>query len=246
MPLGDLLKGTPLAGLTSGAGGIINTLGSVVLIVAVAGILVLAIWFWRRRKSYNIPTPIFSRRSGVLKFFMDAASYSKDKRTNNWDFRFKSLKEIASPPPYRMLLTGTKGNNVAVYYQNSAGELYPCEVEVIEPMEGSEQEIEVILPDGKKGFVTTKVAQCKMKIIEPDIALWSTQMDQKLLDTYGNKTWWDKYGNQVLFFGTATLVLVMIFLVLKKVDVIKEASGAIQDALKVFKSTGTSATSTAP
>ena len=246
MPIGDILKGTPLAGITSGAGGIMNLIGTLLLIVLGVAIIIGAVWLWKRRRSYNIPTPIFSRRSGVFKFFMDKASYSKDKKTNNWDFRFKSLKEIAAPPPFKVLLTGTKGDNVALYYQNSAGELYPCELEIIEPKAEEEKEMKVILPGGKIGLVKSLVAKCKLKVIEPDIALWSTQMDQKILDTYGNRSWWDKYGNQVLFFGTATLVLVLIFLVLKKVDVIQEASDAIREALKTFKSTGTSATSSAP
>ena len=246
MGLMDMLKGSAIGGLFSSSGKLVSTLGYILVLAVLAAIVVGIIYLYSKRRSYNILAPIFSKRSGTLKFFTDKAAYTKDKKTNIWDFRFKSLKEITSPPPYKVLLTGTKGGNVAVYYQNSAGELYPCAVEIIEPMEDEEKKMKVLLPDGTTGIVRTKVATCKMKIIEPDIALWSTQMDEKLIETYGNKTWWDKYGNQVLFFGAATLTLVFIFLVMKKIDVVKEASDAFRAALEYAKTTGLQAPSTAP
>lgn len=242
----DLVKGTQLSKIFSGTSGFISVIGNILVLVLAAALIVGAVYLFSRRKRFNIPTEIFSRRSGTLKFFSDKASYTKDKKTNLWDFRFKLLKEVASPPPYKVLLTGTKGNNVAVYYQNSAGELYPCEVEVIEPTGEEEQEMEVILPDGKIGYVTTKVAKCKLKIVEPDIALWSSQMDEKLLRTYGHQTWWDKYGNQVLFFGTVLLTLVLIYLVLKKIDVVQEAARLFKESAEYLKQSGIQTPSTAP
>lgn len=242
----DLISGTKIQSLFSSSGKLISTLGTILVLAVLAAIVVGIVWVIKRRKNYNILTPVFSKRSGTLKFFTDIAAYTKDKKTNMWDFRFKGLKETVSPPPYKVLLTGTKGGNVAAYYQNSAGELYPCEVEIIEPMGEEEKEMKVLLPDGTTGIVKTKVATCKMKIIEPDIALWSTQMDEKLIETYGNKTWWDKYGNQVLFFGTCTLVLVLIYLVLKKIDVVQEAADAFRAALEYAKQTGLQAPSDAP
>jgi len=117
MALMDLVKGTRITGLFSGGGKLISILGNILVIAVLAAIIVGAIWLWTKRRSYNIPTPIFSKRSGGFKFFMDKASYSKDKKTNLWDFRFKDLKEITSPPPYKILMAGVGGKNVAVYYQ---------------------------------------------------------------------------------------------------------------------------------
>lgn len=241
----DNIKGS-LSGLFSGSGKLVNTLGTIMVFVVIAAMIIGVILLIARRKNYNILTPIFSKRSGTLKFFTDLAAYTKDKKTNIWDFRFKSLKETTSPPPYKVLLTGTKGGNVALYYQNSAGELYPCEVEIIEPRDDEEQRMKVILPDGKTGWIRTTVAKCKMKIIEPDIALWAATQDEKLMETFGNKTWWDKYGNQVLFFGAATLTLVLIYLVMKKIDVVKEAADMFKQAVDALKQSGVQAPSTAP
>lgn len=246
MPLMDMIKGSALSGLFSSSGSIMNILGTILVLVVLAAIVVGIVFVFMRRKNYNILTPIFSKRSGTLKFFTDKAAYSKDKKTDIWDFRFKALKEVTSPPPYKILLTGTKGGNVALYYQNSAGELYPCEIEIIEPTEDEEQRLKCILPDGSTGIVTTKVAKCKMKIIEPDIALWSTQQHKMNRETFGNKTWWDKYGNQVLFFGAATLTLVLIYLVLKKIDVIQEAARLFKEAVETLKASGVQVASNAP
>lgn len=242
----DMLKGTQLGNLFSGGGAVMGAIGNVLILAVVAALIVGVVYVVSKTRRFNIPTPVFSKRSGTLKFFVDKASYTKDKKTNLWDFRFKSLKEIKSPPPYKVLLTGLKGNNVAVYYQNSAGELYPCEVEVIEPKEEEEVDMEVLMPDGKIGIVKTKIAKCKLKIIEPDIALWSTQMDEKLIETYGNKTWWDKYGNQVLFFGAAALTLVLIYLVLKKIDVVAEAARLFRESIDYLKASGVKTISPAP
>ena len=241
-----MIKGSQLSKIFSSSSGFVSTIGNILIILVFAGFIVGAVYLFSKRKSYNIITPILSRRSGTLKFFTDKCSYTKDKKTNVWDFRFKGLKEITSPPPYKVMLTGLKGGNVVMYYQNSAGELYPCEVEVIEPKEFEEKELEVILPNGQVGYVKQKVAKCKLKIIEPDISLWSTQMDQKLIETYGNKTWWDKYGNQVLFFGAAILTIVLIYLVLKKIDVVAEAARMFKETVEYMKQSGISAPSNAP
>jgi hypothetical protein len=246
MGLMDLVKGTKLTGVFSSGSQIVSIIGNILVIGVVAAFIVGLVYIWKRKRSYNILSLIFSRRSGTLKFFTDKASYTKDKKTNLWDYRFKSLKETTSPPPYKVLLTGVKGGNIAVYYQNSAGELYPCEVNLIEPTGEEEVEMEVILPNGKIGKVKTKIAKCQLKIIEPDIALWSTQMDEKLLSTYGNQTWWDKYGNQVLFFGTATLIIVLIYLVLKKIDVVGEAARLFKESIEYLKASAVPIPSSAP
>lgn len=242
----DMIKGSQLGKIFASGGTVFSIIGNILIILVLAAIIVGIVYLVSKRRRYNILTPVFSRRSGTIKFFTDLASYSKDKKTNIWDFRFKGLKETTSPPPYKVLLTGTKGANIAIYYQNSAGELYPCEVEIVEPTGEEVREMEVLLPNGKVGIVKTKVAKCKLKIIEPDIALWSTQMDEKLLETYGNKTWWDKYGNQVLFFGAATLTIVLIYLVLKKIDVVKEAADQFKSAVEYLKASGVKAPSEAP
>lgn len=246
MAIMDMIKGSALSNIFSTGSSLVNILGTILLIAVVAALIVGVVWVWNRRRSYNILTPIFSRRSGTLKFFTDWASYTKDKRTKLWDFRFKGLKEITSPPPYKILMTGTKGGNIAVYYQNSAGELYPCQVSIIEPMGEEEIEMEVILPNGKIGKVRTKIAKCQLKIIEPDIALWSSQQAEKDRQTFGNQTWWDKYGNQVLFFGAATLTLVLIYLVLKKIDIIQEAARLFKESAEYLKASGIKTPSTAP
>lgn len=246
MALTDFVEGTPLAGLGGGLSGIIDIAGTLVVFVLIATIILLGAWLFAKRKKYNMPTPIFSKRSGTWKYINDKAMYSKDKATGLWDFRFKKLKEVVAPPPYKVLLPGEGGTNVAVYAQNSAGELYPCDIEVIFPKEYEEEEVEVLNEDGTTSIMKQKIAKCKLKIIEPDIALWSTQQDMKLMETYGNKNWWDKYGNYVMFFGTALLVIVLLFLVLKKIDVVQEAARLFKESAQILKTSGVQVPSSAP
>jgi len=246
MGIGDMIGGTALGKFSGGFGTLMDTLGNLLVMVLLGAIVVGGVWLFSKRKKYNMPTPIFSKRSGTWKYIQDLAMYSKDKSTNLWDFKFKKLKETVAPPAYKALLPGEGGKNVAVYAQNSAGELYPCMVDVEFPEEKVEEEVEVLNGDGTTSLQKQKVAKCKLKVIEPDIALWATQQSQRIRETFGNKTWFDKYGNYVMFFGTAMLVIVLIFLVLKKIDVVGEAARLFNEAATTLKASSVQLPSSAP
>lgn len=227
-------------------GNIVGTLANIFLLLVVAGSIVGIIWFINHRKSYNTLVPTIADRNGSTRFFLDWAAYSKDKRNNLWDFRLQKAKETLMPPPDQCLMVGEGGRNVAMHYQNSAGEIYPCEVEIVKPNQWDEIETEVKQPDGSFKLVTQKIAKAKVKVIEPDIALWGTVRAQKIRETYGHQTWWDKYGNQVMFFGAAVLTLALIFMVLKKIDIVQEAARLFAEASQTLKQSAVPIPTSAP
>jgi hypothetical protein len=148
--------------------------------------------------------------------------YSKDKKTNLWDFEFKELKEVVMPPADCIMGIGKNGGNVAYFFQNSGGEIYPCDLKIKE-CEEEEEEKEVTLPDYKTIKLKQNGIKLYVQVIEPDIALWNAQQEEKLFANYGNKTWWKENGNQVLFYGTIVFILGLLYMVFNKLNKFKEA-----------------------
>lgn len=240
-----ILSGTPLAGLGV-SNSFVNGIGMVLVFVVAAVFIVGIVWFVSRQKRFNTLAPIISDRQGATRFFLDWGVYSKDKKTNLWDFKLKDLKEKLMPPPDSCMLVGKGGRNVIMWYQSSAGEIYPCKLEIQKPIVMEEVATEVTGQDGKVSIVMQKVAKAYVKVIEPDIALWGALNDEKLMSVYGHTTWWDKYGNQVMFFGAAVLTLALIFMVLKKIDIVQEAARLFSEAAQTLKASSVQVASTAP
>jgi hypothetical protein len=227
-------------------GNFLGVIGNVIIIIAIAAAVVGIVWFVKNRKSYTTMVPIIADRSGSVRYFTDWACYSKDKKNSLWDFKLQKGKDTLMPPPDQTLLVGASGNNVAPFYQNSAGELYPCKLEISKPEHWEEIEVEQKMPDGKYQTIKTKVAKLQIKVIEPDIALWGTMRAEKNRQVYGNQNFWDKYGNHIMFFGTACLTLALIFMVLKRIDVVEEAARLFREAAEVLKASSVTTPSLAP
>ena len=202
-------------------GGLIRTGGQLLVLLVIAAIIGGIAWYFIRRKRYNTISPIFSERSGAMRFFVDKGFYSKDKTNNLWDFQFQKLNETVMPPADSIMGVGLKGENVAYFYQNSGGEIYPCELKIVHDEGGYR---EVTLPDGKTINIKQDEVKLQVHVIEPDIQLWNAQQEEKLFAKAGKLTWWGEYGYQVCFYGTVVLVLALLYLVASKLDSIKETA----------------------
>ena len=202
-------------------GGLIRTGGQLLVLLVIAAIIGGIAWYFIRRKRYNTISPIFSERSGAMRFFVDKGFYSKDKTNNLWDFQFQKLNETVMPPADSIMGVGLKGENVAYFYQNSGGEIYPCELKIIHDEGGYR---EVTLPDGRTINLKQEGVTLQIHVIEPDIQLWNAQQEEKLFAKAGKLTWWGEYGYQVCFYGTVVLVLALLYLVASKLDSIKETA----------------------
>lgn len=246
MGLAGMFSGTPLANIGGGSSKLVSGFATFLVIVCIAAIIVGIVYFINRRRSYNTLSPIISDRNGATRFFIDYGAYSKDKKTNLWSFKLLSQKEKLMSPPDKCLLVGSNGNNVIPWYQSSAGQLYPCMLEIVKPVTYEYQDVEVTNPDGSVGIQKQKIAKCFVKVIEDDIQLWSNLADEKLEQTFGHKTFWDQYGNQIMFFGAAVLTLALIFMVLKKIDVVQEAARLFNDAAQTLKASSATVPGTAP
>jgi len=240
-----ILSRTPLSGLGV-SNNFVNQIGTLLVIVVICVIVLGIVYYISRQKKYNTLAPIISDRQGATRFFLDWGLYAKDKKTNLWDFKLKDLKEKLMPPPDNCMLVGKGGRNVITWYQSSAGEIYPCKLEIQKPVVMEEVATEVTDPDGKVRIVMQRVAKAYVKVIEPDIALWSALNDEKLMATYGHETWWQKNGPMVMFFGAAVLTLALIFMVLKKIDVVSEAARLFNEAATTLKAGSVQVASAAP
>jgi hypothetical protein len=221
-------------------GGLIKTGGQLLVLIVIIAIIGGIIYYFIRRKQYNTTSPIFSERSGAMRFFIDKGFYSKDKTTNLWDFQFQKLNETVMPPADNIMGVGSKGQNVAYFYQNSGGEIYPCELRIVPKEEGNYRE--VTLPDGRTINIKQDGITLQIHVIEPDIQLWNAQQEEKLFAKAGKLTWWGEYGYQICFYGTVVLVLALLYLVSSKLDGIKETAQLMNQAMhpvaQVINSTG--------
>lgn len=210
----------PITSKFAGSGSsFINTVGKFIIFLIVAGLILGVIWLIINRKRFNTLSPVFGERSGALKVIFDMGFYSKDKKNNLWDFKFKTLKETVMPPSDNIMGVSTAGKNVAYFYQNSGGEIYPCELKIITTETEKE---EVTYPDK----ITVELKQdgvvMEINVIEPDIQLWNAQIQEDLFDKEGKQTWWDTYGNQILFYGTIVFILGILYLVFHRATAVEE------------------------
>jgi hypothetical protein len=133
------------------------------------------------------------------------------RKISDWKFYIKDFKSEAPLPPNCSILI-EKGKKVPFFYRALNGKVSYCDVEI------------------------DKTNTKGIKQIEPDIALWGNQARKKVVVTYSIKNFWDKYGDTIVFFGAATLSLVLVYLLLKKIDVIQEGARLFSESVSTLKS----------
>ena len=134
------------------------------------------------------------------------------RKISDWKFYVKDFKAEAPLPPNCAVLINSSGNKTPFFHRALNGKVSYCDIEIDKP------------------------SKSRVKQIEPDIAMLGNQARKKVVDTYMVGNFWDKYKKEIMFAIAATLSLVLIFLVLKKVDIIQEAARVFNEAATTVKS----------
>lgn len=64
-----------------------------------------------------------------------------------------------------------------------------------------------------------------------DMEFWRTQMHRDITNKYSHETFWQKYGNQLILVVGMTLVLIMLWMTLGKVEIISSSLSAASDKI---------------
>jgi len=221
-----------MAGLDSLLGGFegMGSLGSVfesvtgmilptlvaLLVVAVLGI---ATYIIIKKAKYNIRVIIFSKRKGRDKVLDDIGGYFKTKGINS--FKLKKMKIAIQPPKFDYLFPTSKGN-VLFLRQQGQDEFYPLMPSI----------------SIKQGL--------DLQVISGDTKLWGVTMMQRIREMYQKPSFFEKYGSYIIFGVTAMMVLVLIYVVLQKFDILEQVAQHLENTARILKETAIAFESGAP
>jgi len=182
--------------------GVGRTIVIVIICLVILGLLGgLAYWF-KTRKKYDIKVRIYSTRFGAPKTWDDFGAIFKDNKTGQANgFKLKSEKEVISPPSYKLIMMSTKGNVIHMR-QDSTGHYTFLEPEFIEPL-------------------------FKLKIVNEDVRLWQSAQRQQIDILYTKTKWYAPLLAFLPYMITAVLILVLIYVVLQKFDVLQGVASTL-------------------
>jgi len=186
------------------------------LIAAAMGVVT---YFTLYLKRYNINVVIFSKRKHVDKIIFDKGGYFKSKE-GVWSFKLRKMKVSIQPPDYSYLIPTARGN-LLFLRQISVNEFYPIMPEINE-----------------QGL--------KLNAIEGDVALWSALMGQRIREMYQKQNWFEKYGSFIIFGIFAMLIIVLIYIVLQKFEVLQSVASSLEHTASLLKESGRALPSSAP
>jgi len=200
--------------------GIATTMAFLVLV----GIIGAGFYIWKFKINYDIKVRIYSKRYGTWKTWDDAGAIMKNKKTGEaYGFKLKHEKDILEPPNFEIMLPSLAGKNVLHLMQLSAGEWFYLKAALDDPM-GDD-----------------KIKVFRLKVIEGDIQLWMTTMVDKIYTMYQKQSWLEKYWPIIAISVTGMFVLLIIYFLLQKFDVLSTVSANLADAAKAlrdFKASG--------
>ena len=177
----------------------------VICLVFLALIGGLAYWL-RSRKRYDIKVRIYSTRFGTPKTWDDWGAIYKDSKTGQANgFKLKSEKETISPPSYALIMMSTKGN-------------------VIHMSQDSTGHYTFLNPTFNEGDIVN------FKPVKEDVRLWQSAQRQQIDILYTKTKWYSGLLAFLPYMITAVLILVLIYMVLQKFDVLQSVAGALDHA----------------
>jgi len=190
-------------------GTMVTTIMFCVVALVFLGILGAAAWWWKTRKRYDIKVRIYSTRYGSPKTWDDWGAIYKDAKTGQANgFKLKSEKEVISPPDYALMMMSTKGN-------------------VIHMRQDATGHFSFIRPDFE--------GEAKFKVVPEDVRLWQSAARDKADILYSKKPWWKDLLAFMPFVICAILIIIMIYVVLQKFEVLKEVSANLAQAAASLK-----------
>ena len=182
----------------------------VVLALIFLGCLGGFAWWLKKRKKYDIKVRIYSTRFGSPKTWDDWGAIYKDDKTGQANgFKLKSEKEVISPPSYNLIMMSTKGNVIHMR-QDSTGHYTFLEPE----------------------FVESKI---NLKVVPEDVRLWQSAQRQQVDILYTKTHWYSGLLAFVPYMITAVLIMVLIYLVLQKFEVVQTAAAALDHAATTLR-----------
>jgi hypothetical protein len=198
------------------AGGIAHTgvlIGETTLICVFAALF--AYFYIYRRKFTTTCIIVSDRVNEQRKIFFDKGAFLK-KRGNYESFRLQKDKINIMPPAFKYLYPSSKGNTI-FFHQKGPREYYPV-------MLG---EVMDLLNEGKV---------LNFKGEEQDVVNWNCVESLRDMQTYGKQSFFEKYGSYILFAVAATFILVMIYIVLQKFEVLSGVSENLKEAAQALGS----------
>lgn len=132
------------------------------------------------------------------------------REISEWKFWIYDWKQEAPVPPNCGSCIQAGGGKVPFFYRDLNSKTFFCKIKF----------------NKKSGNV---------KQIEPDVQMWGYRARKKLILTYTFKDWWDKYKDAIMFFGSAVLALVLVYLLIKKVDILTVLGDIIKSSAETIK-----------
>ena len=190
--------------------GIGGTMVIVIICLVVLGLIGGLAYFLKTRKKYDIKVRIYSTRYGAPKTWDDWGAIYKDKNTGQANgFKLKSEKDIIAPPAYNLIMMSTKGNVIHMR-QDSTGHFTFLNPEFIEDKLG-------------------------LKVVREDVRLWQSAQRQQVDILYTKTKWYSGLLAFLPYMITAVLILVLIYVVLQKFDVLQGVATTLDHTATVLK-----------
>ena len=198
--------------------GMTGTMVSTIMFCVVALVFLALLgggaWWWKSRKNYDIKCRIYSVRYGSPKTWDDWGAIYKDAKTGQANgFKLKTEKEVISPPAYALMMMSTKGN-------------------VIHMRQDATGHFSFIRPDFDDSAAPGKAP---FKVVPEDVRLWQSAARDKADILYSKKPWWKDLLAFLPFVICAVLIIIMIYTVLQKFEVLKEVSANLATAANALK-----------
>jgi len=179
----------------------LHGMGGTMILVIIALVFLgclggLAYWL-KTRKRYDIKVRIYSKRFGAPKTWDDWGAIYRDAKTGTANgFKLKSEKDVISPPSYELMMMSTKGN--VIHMQQDA--------------------------TGHYSFLNPNFEEAdniKFKVVSEDVRLWQSAQRQQVDILYTKTHWYSGLLAFVPYMITAVLIMVLIYLLLQKFEVLQ-------------------------
>jgi hypothetical protein len=229
-------------GFLAGVGSTIKISIEISILLAVFGTIA---WFIIWNRKFNISVEIFADRAGFIpqlsenpeinstdtpskpflpyyKIFYEKAALIQSKRgydvirLKKGAWSIKTRKDIKAPAPYYLYPTN-KGNKLYLK-QVAYNEYVPLLLGDVKDMQSG--------------------SVLEFKSTEQDIAYWAAQQQLAGRLTYGKKTWFEQYGNIMVFGIFAIMIVVLLYVVLKKFDVLAQVAASLDHTAQVMRGMG--------
>ena len=176
--------------------------------VIIFGIVGYLIYYMLYRKKFNIQVIIVSKREGTSnKILFDKGAYMIQKDGAEYFMLLKN--KVKLQPPSFDYLVPSAGGNVIFLRQISQKDLHPIR-QIVEENE------------------------LKLRGIEPDVSLWGITIMQRNRQMFQKKGFMEQYLSMIIFGVVATFIVVLIYILLKRFDVLQAVAASLKDAAQIL------------